>query len=389
MLFPQTLIQTNVIQRENFIRSPTNSGLKKNRMGESRFRSWSRGIVNNRYILRMVCGLALVVASLGYAAAQGDDSAAALDSQAATQAKTQDQVPQTPNDPAAFDGEYAFEILKAICDLGPRVSASEPMLKQQEMIREHFEGLGATVINQDFFAAHPLDNNRKVQLRNMIARFHPEMKRRLLLACHYDTRPFPDRDPHNPQGLFLGANDGASGVGFFFELGKHLANLEGKYGIDIIFFDGEEFVWRTGIDPMFLGSTHFATEYAKNRWNGKYAYGIVVDMIADKELELYFEGNSMTYAPKLAQSVWGVAKELGVKEFIPEQRHHIRDDHLPLNSIARIPTIDIIDFDYPNVNVGNIYWHTEKDLPENCSAESLEKVGRVLLEWLRQMQNMK
>jgi glutaminyl-peptide cyclotransferase len=347
--------------------------------------------VISRNILRLICGLVLTLSSLCVATAQSDSSSDTQDQQtkSSTQAQKQDQAPQKPIDPSGFDGDYAFQILKAICDLGPRVSASEPMLKQQQMIREHFEGLGATVINQDFLAAHPLDNKRQVQLRNMIVRFHPENKRRLLLGCHYDTRPFPDRDQHNPQGLFLGANDGASGVGFFFELGKHLVDLKGKYGIDLIFFDGEEFVWRTGIDPMFLGSTHFATEYAKNRWNGKYAYGIVVDMIADKELELYFEGNSVQYAPKLAQSIWGVAKELGVKEFIPEQRHHIRDDHLPLNSIARIPTVDIIDFDYPNVNVGNIYWHTEKDLPENCSAESLEKVGRVLLEWLRQMQNMK
>lgn len=332
-----------------------------------------------------------MLSSINRVTAQNDSTVTKQDRQTESSipSRNSDQAPQKPAEPSAFDGAYAYQVLVAICDLGPRVSMSEAMLKQQQMIREHFERLGATVIDQDFLVAHPLDNQRRVQLRNMIVRFQPEIKRRLLLACHYDTRPFPDRDPHNPQGLFSGANDGASGVGFFFELGKHLVNLKGKYGIDLIFLDGEEFVWRAGIDPMFLGSTHFATEYAKNRWNGKYAYGIVVDMIADKELELYFEGNSLQYAPKLAQSIWGVAKELEVKEFIPEQRHHIRDDHLPLNSIARIPTVDIIDFDYPNVNVGNIYWHTEKDVPENCSAESLEKVGRVILEWLRQMQNMR
>ncbi|MEQ1902593.1 MAG: M28 family peptidase [Pirellulaceae bacterium] len=290
--------------------------------------------------------------------------------------------------PPKFDGEYAYQILGDVCKLGARVSTSEAMKKQQELIKAHFDNLGAKVIEQNFQARHPLDG-QIVTLKNMIVRFHPERKRRLLFACHYDTRPFPDRDPKNPTGVFLGANDGASGVGLFFELGKHISMMEGNYGIDLVFFDGEEFVWRSGVDPMFLGSNFFATEYSKNRWDVKYYYGILVDMIADKELELYYEANSLQMAPKLTKSIWGVAAEMGVKEFVQKERHTIRDDHLPLNTIARIQTCDIIDFDYPNVNASNAYWHTEQDLPENCSAESLEKVGRVLVEWLRQMQKLK
>ncbi len=290
--------------------------------------------------------------------------------------------------PEKFDGDYAYQVLVDVCKLGARVSNAEAMKKQQEMIKGHFEALGAKIIEQDFQARHPLDN-QFVTLKNMIVRFHPERKRRLLFACHYDTRPYPDRDPKNSQGIFLGANDGASGVGLFFELGKHIAPMEGNYGIDLVFFDGEEFVWRSGVDPMFLGSTFFATEYSKNRWDVKYYYGILVDMIGDKELELYYETNSLQMAPKLTKSIWGVAAELGVQEFVQKERHVIRDDHLPLNTIARIQTCDIIDFDYPNANSNNSYWHTEQDVPENCSAESLEKVGRVLVEWLRQMQQLK
>lgn len=337
------------------------------------------------FIVVWIASIALVLS--GTTLAQAQSSATSAERPLAGPVGGQAEA-DAPRPPSSFDGAYAYMVLRAVCELGPRVSTSQAMLKQQQMIRDHFAELGAQIIEQDFMVAHPLEPTRQVQLKNMIVRFHSERKRRLLIGCHYDTRPFPDRDPQNPQGLFLGANDGASGVGFFFELGKHLEALDGKYGIDLVFFDGEEFVWRTGIDPMFLGSTHFATEYAKNRWNGKYAYGIIVDMIGDKELELYYEGNSLQYAPKLCRSIWGVAAELGVKEFISEQRHHIRDDHLPLNSIAQIPTCDIIDFDYPNTKVGNIYWHTEKDIPENCSAESLEKVGGVLLEWLRQLQKM-
>jgi hypothetical protein len=91
----------------------------------------------------------------------------------------------------------------------------------------------------------------------------------------------------------------------------------------------------------------------------------------------------MIHAENLVREIWSVAADLDIVEFRPEIRHEIRDDHLPLINIAKIPSVDIIDFDYPTIADNNAYWHTQKDTPENCSAESLEKVGRVLLEWLR------
>ena len=139
---------------------------------------------------------------------------------------------------------------------------------------------------------------------------------------------------------------------------------------------------------MFLGSGFFANEYATRKFDWKYTYGVLLDMVGDKNLEIDYEGNSLGFAPRLTRSIWGVAQELGIKEFIAKERHKIRDDHLPLNSIARIETCDIIDFDFPDINSNNAYWHTQQDSVENCSAESLGKVGRVVLEWLRQMQRL-
>lgn len=288
---------------------------------------------------------------------------------------------------ADFDGQAAFEYLKQIVDIGPRVSTSAGMLKQIEFLTSHFEELGGQVFRQPFQVKHPETGNL-VELNNLIVRWHPERKQRLLICCHYDTRPFPDRDPVNPRGLFLGANDGASGVALLCELGRFIPAMEGKYGIDFVFFDGEEFVFVYRRDPMFLGSTFFAQEYLKRRGNWRYQYGILVDMVADADLQIYMEGNSMNYCPRLTRSIWAVAKSLAVEEFRPETRHTIRDDHIPLNEIARIETCNIIDFDYPNPEKGNIYWHTEKDVAENCSADSLGKVGRVVLEWLRQMSRL-
>ncbi len=286
-----------------------------------------------------------------------------------------------------FDGQSAFEVLKAVCEIGPRVSGTAGMKQQQAMLTKHFEALGAQVHLQTFNVRHP-NTGQLVELGNLAVRFHPEREKRLLICCHYDTRPFPDQDKVNPRGVFLGANDGASGVALLYELGKHMPGLPGNFGIDFVFFDGEEFVYVYRRDTMFLGSTHFANQYAANKWPANYSYGVLVDMIGDKNLEIYYEGNSLNFAPRLTRSIWGVAQRLGVKEFVPKKRHKIRDDHLPLNSIARIRTCDIIDFDYPTAESENAYWHTEQDKVENCSAESLTKVGWVLLEWLKEMEKL-
>lgn len=286
-----------------------------------------------------------------------------------------------------FDGPFAMDVLRQTCALGPRISGTREMSQQQEQLTQHFQWCRAQVALQKFQAMHPL-HGRPVDLANLVVRWHPDRKKRILIACHYDTRPMADRDTKNPQGEFLGANDGASGVGLLAELGRHIAVMDGKYGVDFVFFDAEELVYVAGRDPLFLGSIHFANEYAARRWDVKYEYGILVDMIGDKELQLYFEQNSLEHAPRITKSIWAVAKELQVTEFIAKPKHQIRDDHIPLNTIARIPTCDIIDFDYPNEQVGNIYWHTQQDIPDNCSAESLGKVGRVLLEWLWQLQKM-
>ena len=108
-------------------------------------------------------------------------------------------------------------------------------------------------------------------------------------------------------------------------------------------------------------------------------------MVGDRELKIYYERNSLRYARDVAKSIWKTADRLGVDAFIPRSRHEVQDDHLPLNQIAGIPTVDLIDFDYPRPGIGApSYWHTEQDVPENCSGESLAMVVWVVHEWLKE-----
>jgi len=246
------------------------------------------------------------------------------------------------------------------------------MAKQQQIIIEHFRKLG-DVRAQGFDVPHPV-NGAPVRMTNLIVSFHPTAKERVLLCCHYDTRPFPDRDLFKPRGTFIGANDGASGVALFMEMGKHIKQITPKYGVDIVFFDGEELVYRSG-DKYFYGSEYFSTEYRDRPPAHRYVCGVLVDMIGGKKLQIHPERGSLRYAPSVTKSVFATAKRLGIREFSDRPKHEVNDDHIPLNTIAKIPTTDLIDFDYSP-------WHTTKDVPASCSADSLEKVGRTLLTWL-------
>jgi hypothetical protein len=301
-------------------------------------------------------------------------------SSAADRAKTAAAQPANDEALPKIDSDRAFGYLKKICEFGPRISGSQAMEKQQQLIAEHFTKLKAQVRFQSFDAPHP-QSRKPVRMNNIIVSWDPAAKERVLLACHYDTRPLADRDP-NPElireGTFLGANDGASGVALLMELGHHLREIKSTYGVDLIFFDGEELVYNNIRDPFFLGSEYFSKENRDTPPKYKYVCGVLVDMIGGKRLQLHQEINSLEYAPEVTQSVWKMAKKLNVKEFVARPKHEVSDDHVSLNEIAGIPTCDIIDFDYP-------HWHTTRDVPASCSGESLAKVGRVLLAWLEEV----
>jgi len=136
-------------------------------------------------------------------------------------------------------------------------------------------------------------------------------------------------------------------------------------------------------DPYFLGSEHFAHEYIANPPGHRYRAGVLLDMVGDAQLQLPWEVNSMRTREQkqIVNDIWGIARDLGVREFLTRSGPEVRDDHLALNDIAKIPTIDIIDFEYPTPR-GVSYWHTTQDVPEKCSPLSLAKVGWVLKTWL-------
>lgn len=271
----------------------------------------------------------------------------------------------------AFDSEKAFSFLLKQCDFGPRYPGSASHLQVKDYLVTELRQYTDRVRIQSFPAVNFLQNKR-AQAYNIIASFG-QGSPQLLLCAHWDSRPLADQDPDpaNQAEPVPGANDGASGVAVLLEIARNLEMRKPPFAIDIVFFDAEDMGRSSHGDEFLQGSRFFAKNKA---FSYRPAEAILLDMVGDADLQIYIEGNSEKYAPDLVDRVWSKAEELSIPEFYREVRHTITDDHLPLLQ-AGIPAIDLIDYDYPA-------WHTTDDTPDQCSAESLGKVGRVLMAYI-------
>lgn len=273
-----------------------------------------------------------------------------------------------PRSAPSFPAGQAYDYLLRQCALGPRCPGSVGHERMKVFLREELRSCAERVEEQPFL--HSAENGRDtLRLLNFVARFSPENKRRILLCAHWDTRPWADQDltVENRRTPILGANDGGSGVAVLLAVAKTLKQNPPPVGVDIVFFDGEDYGTETRPDDYLLGSKFYARTLAQPYPR----LAILLDMVGDRDLQLYQERNSLLFAPKETKEIWKQAAEAGHTEFRPQAKYTVTDDHLPL--MARgIPSVDVIDFDYP-------YWHTLEDTPDKCSRHSLQVVGDVVL----------
>jgi Zn-dependent M28 family amino/carboxypeptidase len=259
-----------------------------------------------------------------------------------------------------FDGQRALEYIKFQVELGPRILGSEAHETAAKWIISSLEANKWEVVSQEAEITG-------VPIKNIIAK-SGEGKPWIIIATHYDSRLFADRDS-SPEGRKLpvvGANDGASSVAILLELARILP-INTDHQIWLVFFDAEDNGNISGYD-WILGSKYFITEL-----EGKPDSVIILDMVGDKDLNIYMEQNS---DPDLNSEIWAIASELGYTQFIPAYKYNLIDDHIPFIH-AGIRAIDVIDFDYP-------YWHTTHDTLDKISADSLAAVGNTIIKWLEQ-----
>lgn len=256
-------------------------------------------------------------------------------------------------------------------EVGPRPAGSPELEKARVLIEESLHRSGWDVERQTFTDATP---RGPIEFSNIIARFsasgtHPAPRdtQRAIVCSHYDTKRFSTIS-------FSGANDGASSTGALLEMARVLAlDLALASKIELVFFDGEEaFVQFTDTDGLY-GSRHYASQLRASDRHKQFKFGILWDMIGDQDLKITLPSDSPA---DLARDVLAAADALQLRQHFGFLDRPIQDDHVPLNRIARIPTIDLIDFDY-------LYWHTADDTLERIAPESLQKIGAVTLYHLR------
>lgn len=284
-----------------------------------------------------------------------------------------------------FNGDSAFGFVERQVKFGPRIPNTPAHHLAGDYFISRFKEYGAIITEQPFDAT--TFDGQKLFLRNIIASYFPEKQKRILLAAHWDTRPFADKDLQKPDAEFDGANDGASGVAVLLEIARVLGkNPPPDVGIDIILFDGEDWGEKENtikrVAPAdgswwCLGSQHWAK--TKHKPNYTAYYGILLDMVGAKDSRFFQEGYSVEYAPRIVDKVWSTASRLGHSStFVRQKEGPITDDHRFVNEIAKIPMIDIVHYD-PVVGYFGNYHHTQKDNLSMISKETLSVVGNVLM----------
>ncbi len=301
------------------------------------------------------------------------------------EAANQDTIPSGPRVAVPeFNGDSALESCRVQLAFGPRVpntpahdKCAAYLISKLKSYTEH------VIVQKGQVYAY---NKTALKFQNIIASWKPESSNRILLCAHWDSRPYADydSDPNNRRKPIDGANDGASGVGVLMEVARQLSLLTPPIGVDIILFDVEDY-GPPQDEPMNNSDQYWgqgAEYWARNPHKPDYfaKYGILLDMVGAKNATFLMEGVSMGYAADIVKSVWATGNRIGFSSyFLWEEGGSITDDHVPINRIRNIPTIDIIHLD-KNSNTGFYpFWHTTGDTFDKLDKNTLKVVGQTLI----------
>ena len=295
----------------------------------------------------------------------------------------------------AFNADSAYAFCEAQCAFGPRVMNSSAHDQCEQWIVSKFQSYGLSVTTQKTtlkgYDGTPL------HATNIVASYRPELTERILLCAHWDSRPWADNDPDpaNHRTPVLAANDGASGVAVMLEIARLLSlqlkddSLQmNRIGVDFVCFDAEDWgvpQWSDATDTgdsWALGAQYWAAHPHIEGYKAR--FGILLDMVGGEGAQFYQEGMSMQYASAVVTKVWRAAQVVGFGSLFPMQKGgYITDDHLPVNTVAHIPCIDIIPY-YPDCAQSSFgpTWHTVSDDMSHISRNTLQAVGQTIIQVL-------
>ena len=298
--------------------------------------------------------------------------------------------PSSSGAPAAvsvprFSADSAYAYVASQVEMGPRVPGSKAAANCAEWIEATLRQHGAdTVIVQRTTLPDPMNPSRSLPVVNILGRFNPQAKSKVMLAAHYDTRPVADEesDASRASTPIPGANDGGSGVGVMLELARMIGADKPKTGVDLLFVDLEDSGSSANDDSWCQGSQYFAANLPYESIADTPAAAVVLDMVGAPGARFHREAFSDHYARQLVDRVWTAARAAGYADRFPDEGGApILDDHLPLIR-AGIPAIDIVENRSESTGSFPAAWHTLDDNMSNIDRSTLQAVGQTVAHFI-------
>jgi hypothetical protein len=279
-----------------------------------------------------------------------------------------------------FDGPAAMGYLEQQVAFGYRIPGTEGHARTAAWLDSLLRQRADTLVVQAW--THRTAGGDTLPLRNFLARFNPAARERVLFLAHWDTRPHADNDKYSTDKTrpVPGANDGASGTAVLLAMADALHRRPPKVGVDLLFVDGEDYGdFQKEPDDVLIGSRYYAGHLPPGP---RPLFAVLFDLVGDRDLQIYEEGNSLIGAPEVVELVWRTARDIGLGQyFVGQPRHTLIDDHVELQKVG-IRAIDVVDFDY---GPDNSYWHTVNDTLDKVAASSLKVVCDVGMAVIRGM----
>ena len=283
-----------------------------------------------------------------------------------------------------FNADSAYKFTARQVEFGARVPNTKAHDACAAYLVAELKRFGAQVVEQK--ADLTAFDGTVLKSTNIIGSFNPKAEARILLLSHWDSRPWADHDPDPEMRKkpVMAANDGASGVAVLLEMARLMAKEKPTVGVDIFFCDSEDYgqpesaSGGSSENSWCLGTQHWAHSPHIAGYTAR--FGILLDMVGASQATFYREQSSEYYAGNVVEKVWSAAQSQGFGQFfVNEKGGAITDDHIFVNQITGIPTIDIIQYDPKSGSGFGAYWHTTHDTMDKVDKTTLNAVGTTLM----------